>query len=281
MAVDYYNYVYLDDPIVSGLIMDSGTALIDIGANDPGHTNFTFVAQHFGCGNLSAAAELDCLRKISSTEITTFLKAYYDAGVSPTIAFSTFIDNHTVFANYTERALAGNFTKKPAILGLTHNDGAVFLPYDRQHGPDPAEANATTLSWFLCPIIQETQDRYAVGAPTYRYLYGGNFSNISPQWWEGAYHQSELPLVFGTHDIARGPSTAFETQVSMHMQDYWVAFATDPIHGLAKLGWNAYEPGGNDVLIGWKDVVSQPIAESKLGAPCDGLIPKEGAFPPP
>jgi hypothetical protein len=111
MSVDYYNFAYPQDPIVSGLIMDSGTAFTPLGTNDPTHTNFTFVAGHFGCGNLSAPAELACMRKIRSREIENFLKAYQDNGTQPPISFNPVIDNRTKFANYTTRALAKGFSQ--------------------------------------------------------------------------------------------------------------------------------------------------------------------------
>lgn len=282
MSVDYYNFAYPEDPIISGLIMDSGNAILPLGADDSEHTNFTFVAEHFGCSGNSAEAELTCMRNVSMTDIVALLKTYSDAGTQPALSFSPIVDNRAKFANYTERALAGNFTKKPAIAGTTTNEGEPFVqPYDRVNGPNLTDAHFFTLSFFLCPTVQTTRDRYAAGTSTFRYLYGGNFSNISPQWWEGAYHSSELPLIFGTHGIARGASTPFEVQVSEQMQDYWLAFAQDPINGLPKLGWEAYEPTGNGVLIGWKDVVTQPITESKLEEPCDGAVPKPGAIPPP
>ncbi|KAF2193199.1 para-nitrobenzyl esterase [Zopfia rhizophila CBS 207.26] len=280
MSVDYYNFAYPEDPIVSGLIMDSGSAFLALGTVDPEHKNFSFVAGHFGCGNLSTQAELDCMRNVSSADIEAFMKSWSDAGSSPALSFNPIVDNRTKFANYTARALAGNFTKNPAIAGTTTNEGEPFGPYDRENGPDLAVANATTLAAFLCPIVKTTSDRYAVNVPTFRYLYGGNFSNISPQWWEGAYHSSELPLIFGTHGIARGASTPFEIQVSMQMQDYWLAFAEDPVNGLPEMGWTAYMPEGNAVFIG-RDVVVQPIAESRLEAPCDGERPRPGAFLPP
>lgn len=56
----------------------------------------------------------------------------------------------------------------------------------------------------------------------------------------GAYHESELPLLFGTHADFRGNSTPFEYEVSHTMQDTWVAFARDPENGLDRLGWPAY-----------------------------------------
>jgi acetylcholinesterase len=283
MSADYYNFAYPEDPIIHGLIMDSGTAEIQGFFTDgSNHSTFTFVATHFGCGSLTAEAELDCLRKVDSSSISAFLKERDDAGF--TLPFIATIDNRTTFANFTERALAGNFTKKPAIVGTNANEGVSFtLPYNRANGPPSDESNAITLGLFLCPAVKTTRDRWIAdpSVATYRYLYGGNFTNVSPQWWEGAYHSSELPLIFGTSELVRGPNTAFEIQVSEQMQDYWLAFAEDPVNGLPNMGWHAYEPSGEGVLIGWENVVSQPIAEARLEAPCDGLLPRPGAVPPP
>jgi len=53
---------------------------------------------------------------------------------------------------------------------------------------------------------------------TYRYQYLGNFTNVSPLPWMGAYHSSELPLLFGTHYEFRGNSTEYEYQVSHFME---------------------------------------------------------------
>lgn len=53
----------------------------------------------------------------------------------------------------------------------------------------------------------------------------------------GAYHQSELPLLFGTHGNYRGSSTKYEIAVSEAMQDAWRAFADDPRNGLEAEGW--------------------------------------------
>jgi carboxylesterase type B len=111
MSVDYYNFAYPTDPIVSGLIMDSGTALLPSGTYDPTHSNFTFVAGQFGCGKLSADAELSCMRNVSSVAIESFLKSYGDNGTQPSVSFNPVIDNRTKFANYTARALAKNFTQ--------------------------------------------------------------------------------------------------------------------------------------------------------------------------
>lgn len=67
--------------------------------------------------------------------------------------------------------------------------------------------------------------RIAQGVPVYRFLYSGNFTNISPKPWLGSWHSTELPLLFGTHSDYRGNSTLLEYETSFAMQDSWVSFA--------------------------------------------------------
>lgn len=276
MSVDYYNFAYPKDPIISGLIMNSGNALLSLGSSDTTHTNFTFIANHFNCANTNSQAELSCMRKIPHQAITNFTTSLSN------VTFVPIVDNRTKFANYTERAISGNFSKLPAIAGTNVDEGTAFvLPYDAENGPPREAADAITLSLFFCPTVVTTRNRYRAGTPTYRYLYGGNFSNIAPRWWEGAYHSAELPLVFGTHDIIRGASTAFEVEVSHQMQDYWLAFARDSGKGLERLGWRSYKPDGEALLIGWEGKVVQPIKESRLEESCDGVNSRPGASAPP
>ena len=109
-SVDFYNFAHTDDPIVSGLIMDSGTALLPNNVVTATQSNFSFVASQVGCPDLAPGAELDCMRNVSYTAIEAFLERYQDNGTLPAITFNPTIDNQIVFANYTDRALAGNFT---------------------------------------------------------------------------------------------------------------------------------------------------------------------------
>lgn len=107
--------------------------------------------------------------------------------------------------------------------------------------------------------------------PTYRYLYAGNFTNMSPRPWEGAYHNSELPMLFGTAGITGYPNTLFENSTSATMQDLWVAFASNPFSGLAMRGWLPYMPNGTAFQFGQLgahgEVVSY-IGLDALEAPC-------------
>jgi carboxylesterase type B len=126
--------------------------------------------------------------------------------------------------------------------------------------------------------------RYNISALTFRYFNTANFSNISPRPWEGAYHTSELPLIFGTYslytsgnDTTRPPAeAAFEAAVSSHWQDLYLAFIRDPVNGLPAMGWPAFQPkGGNKTVMMFggngSEVVSELISNEYLTAPCMGI----------
>lgn len=109
-AVDLYNFAYADDPLVAGLIMDSGTAHLDLLLNSDADdfSSFSLVAAHVGCGNTSsAAAELDCMTKVPAEDLENFVAEYEDSGASPSINFIPVRDDKIVFSNYTERAALG------------------------------------------------------------------------------------------------------------------------------------------------------------------------------
>lgn len=280
VSVDSYSFTYPHDPIVSGMILSSGTAHSDVKFAYP---NFTVVAEHFVCHDQNATAELACMQDVPFEDIVAFLRERLHNGTTPNIPFTPVIDNRTVWANRTERALSGNFIRKPAIIGTTVNEWAPFLPYNRTFGPNQTAADEGTLRVFLCPSVLTTHERYTGGnATTFRYLYGGNFSNIAPRWWQSAYHSADLPLVFGTHGIARANSTPFEAAVSRQMQDYYLAFAKDPENGLPAKGWYGYEgkSDGESALFGWGHETVQPLADSELESACDEGIPNGNPKPP-
>ena len=280
VSVDSYSFAYPHDPIIAGLILSSGTAQSVVQFGSP---NFTKVAENFRCNISDPDAELACMRDVPSQDITAFLKQRLDNGTRPALSFTPVVDNRTSWANHTSRALSGKFIQKPAIIGTTVNEWAPFLPYNRTYGPNQTLADNGTLSVFLCPSVLTTHERWAGGnATTFRYLYGGNFSNIAPRWWEGAYHSSDLPLVHGTHNIARGNSTLLEIEVSKRMQDYWLAFAEDPVNGLPAAGWQGYSGtlSGESVLFGWHGEVVQHIADTDLESACDSGVPNGKPNPP-
>jgi carboxylesterase type B len=173
VAVDSYKFAYPHDPIVNGLIMSSGTAHSVVKFAP---ANFTTVAEHFKCDTSNATAELDCMRDVPFRNITAWLKQRLDNKTTPAISFTPVTDNRTSWDNFTTRALAGEFIRKPAIIGTTVNEWAPFLPYNATYGPNQTAADEGTLGVFLCPSVLTTHESWAGGnATTFRYLYGGKY----------------------------------------------------------------------------------------------------------
>ncbi|KAL1303782.1 hypothetical protein AAFC00_007119 [Neodothiora populina] len=244
-SVDLYNYAWSDDPIVSSLIMDSGNTFL-LSSNDFTQSNFSFVASSLGCGGVNATAELACMRGLNASTIENFLSVYQQNGSLPAISFAPIADEKVVFSNYTLRASQGHISKIPAIMGTNAQDGVPFAPYNAA-GVNQTLAQAAYLALFFCTTTEAIELRQLAGVPTYTYLYSGNFSNISPRPWMGAYHSSELPLIFGTYGNYRGPSTALEVDTSKAMQDAWLTFAADGPEGLNGIGWEEYVLGASSV----------------------------------
>ncbi|KAK6000000.1 hypothetical protein QM012_003988 [Aureobasidium pullulans] len=257
-SVANYPYAFADEPIVAGLIADSGATGI-IAKSDPTHSNFTALAGMIGCGNLNASAELACVRSVDATILENALSDYVISKKSPTISFTPSDDNITVFTNYTDRIVHGHLAQLPLITGSNTNEGAGFVPFTSP-GPGNATLVNTTLSIIACPVARDVTRRNLFPSlyPTYRYLYTGNFSNISPVSWFGAYHSAELPLLFGTHDeYGSGNSTAFEYTISQTMEALWLSFAENSVAGPKRFNssdggyfaWPQFEQSSTDLVV--------------------------------
>lgn len=269
VGMAYYSYNYKDDPILNSLIMDSGNEFVDILTRDPEHGNFTLVASQFGCGDLSPAEELSCMRQVDAIALEEFILSYFDAGTTPLLTFSPIIDNHTVFEDYVALAAAGEIARLPSLIGSNTQDGVPFAPYSPD-GVDVEFADLMTSVFFFCPTYQSAKTRIAANTgPVYRYLYAGNFTNISPKGWMGAWHAAELPLVFGTHADYRGDSTALESATSHAMQDAWLAFVATAGERPSIEGWDAWDEveGGRVVEFG-NGVAARIVDTTEMDANC-------------
>ncbi|TIA73464.1 hypothetical protein E3P94_03386 [Wallemia ichthyophaga] len=86
---------------------------------------------------------------------------------------------------------------------------------------------------FKCPAMETAHAHiYPSDAPVYRYQFSGTFPDTRKSLPQigiediGAYHTSEITLVFGTYEVAS--STENEKALSAVMQSYWASFAKDP-----------------------------------------------------
>lgn len=100
-------------------------------------------------------------------------------------------------------------------------------------GPDRAAVLEGDLTHGICPTAKSTLLRNQQNVPVYRYQNAGQYPNLNPFHWLGAYHASNLPMNVGTYPIQDylGNSTAFEAEVSRTMQDHIPAFSKVPLNG--------------------------------------------------
>ncbi|KAI0466206.1 Alpha/Beta hydrolase protein [Xylaria cf. heliscus] len=248
---DGYLFAWPEDPIVKGVIANSGNAIsIPAFLGDAmNHSVFSTAAHRLGCGSLNPAEELACMRAVPASDIKNYIQGPVGAisASNDGLAFSTIIDNVTLFPDYPGRIEAKDISlyasNIPLLTSTTTDEGTAVVPYEFDGSATATElppelasiADAFTLN-LRCTTLQDTKLRAGVGATTYQFLYGGNFTNISPVPWLGAYHTADLPMVFGTYGLEAPPSK-FEEQVSRRMQDLYLEFIKDPAEGLKRAGW--------------------------------------------
>ena len=126
------------------------------------------------------------------------------------------------------------------LIGSCLNDFASLYPYTPGVTPNHTAVQELTDEVFQCRARIASQARRDLNITVWRYLYFGEFPNLNPLSWLGAYHAADIPMVFGTSDLA-GPNTQNETALSVYMQNAWATFARDPEFGLSGSGWPVYE----------------------------------------
>jgi carboxylesterase type B len=232
-SVDYYSYAYTKDPIVSGIIAESGAVSSFSSPAPPNNSEVWYKASAaLGCPTSAAAASVACMRTKSMDEI---LKATKVANPLQAVLgfFGPSVDGKTVFGDYKERAAAGNFIQKPYMTGNNHLESGLFILI-----ASGARLNITANIWpvfnaatFTCPIARAAAARASKGVPTYRYRYFADFPNTFLQDSnKGAYHTAEIPLVFGTTEYVTGQAnTPSQAKLQKFMQSTWAAFAKDPL----------------------------------------------------
>ena len=94
-AANSYGYANPDDPIVAGIVAQSGTASQINTANT---TAFTILAAQLGCDGLGAEEELACMQAADNTKLHEIIRNGTNVP-----RFSPVADGVTLFANNTER----------------------------------------------------------------------------------------------------------------------------------------------------------------------------------
>ena len=108
-AANSYGYANPDDPIVAGIVAQSGTTSQINTANT---TAFTILAEQFGCDGLSAEEELTCMQAVDNTMLHETIRNGTNVP-----RFSPVADGVTLFANNTARLEDGEVAKEGLFSG--------------------------------------------------------------------------------------------------------------------------------------------------------------------
>ncbi|TGO38046.1 hypothetical protein BHYA_0083g00250 [Botrytis hyacinthi] len=258
LSVDAFVTSYPILPTFRAAIMQSGQDSIRTLTAKPGlgtvsgTSSWNALAAGLGCSTGSALA---CLRAANALTIKSYIE-------HAELSFQPVVDNVTRVSNPQLKRSNHQIANVPVLIGSNAQEGSAFV-YGQSNitaalqalFPDNATLQAEVFATypvgkdglntpaavveqiytdmiFQCPGAIVANSSSAAGYPTFRYYYNATFANIQPVPGLGAYHSSEIPLVFGN---LPANSTAAEKSLSALIQKSWANFAKNPQVGP---GWN-------------------------------------------
>ncbi|KAF2464550.1 alpha/beta-hydrolase [Lindgomyces ingoldianus] len=289
-SISMYGFAYASDPIVHGLITQSGTA-DGFGVAPPNSTAaWQSLSGLLGCGNVTSSAEslsrsVACVRSKPAAAVQNARLQVPMMG-SALGAFAPSADGRTAFANYSTLTTAGRFAQIPRLLGSNAQEGGSFQLEFAWQG-----LNLPTVFWewytlvfFTCPTSTAAVDfaRTAPTQPVWRYIFHGDYPNtqltVNPS--VGAFHGSELSQLFATSPMLGIPDSPAEAATGRLMRSAWAAFAKDPHAALTKppFRWPALPSSrtaaAQTVLLGLGNATSAVFKPSAAGdASCPMVMP--------
>ena len=279
VSVDYWTYAYQQDPIVNGIIAPSGNAFsFPVNAEDVPEKNWNTVVTAVNCTN--ATDVMACMRQVDWQSIKTAA-----ASVKPTSstsvlrsipAFYPIPDDEIVYSDYVNRTAAGSFAKVPIFFGHNNNeDGYYRIPaYGNGVIPTDAQVTAFLLESFTCPVSYQAEARRVHGVPSYAWRYMADWNNTRLYPTSGAYHGVDLHMIFGASaDVSGLPTEPDQRILTEKMQKAWFVFSDDPVSGLGNLGWPAFDPDTESLIVLGEN--NEPEAKfvkpSEYDSPCSTI----------
>jgi carboxylesterase type B len=130
-----------------------------------------------------------------------------------------------------------------ALASFMDGDRSKLPPEIASMIPKDFDAKNMADSSSGCGSAKSAEVRVKAGVPAWRYRYMGVWPNTNLGPGTGAYHSSDVPLVFGTTEL-RGDNikdSPEEAKVVKDTMTAWATFAKDPVKGLIGLGWPTYD----------------------------------------
>lgn len=254
-SIDHYSYAYAHDPIVAGIILESGSVYQGIYPPEWTTEGWHTVSSTLNCGDNTTDSErvLECMRQKTTEEISAAIPLSSQATGSA--AFWPTIDEKNVFSNYSHREAA----KVPMLIGSTDYEVGYYkaMAAVYNHYLSDEEWFYFQLAIFTCPASVRSNDSVAAGNPTWRYRYFGSFEELrlrSGVEESAAYHASEVLVLWGTTDLFGGQESEENRKLGRFMRKAWARFAKNPEKGLERMGWPEYETGEKTLLrLGWEN----------------------------
>lgn len=281
-SVDFWPYAWAKDPIVAGLIAQSGTA-IGLPGNVANDDVWWAISKGVGCGEKSGGIpkSLQCMRQKPALELMSD-KGIGQVGAagkySTIVTFWPVVDERTVFSDIWDREAKGQYAKIPLITGDAAAEGNIIIGAAKivfnwaktqtsslaqnankvapaftylENSENGAVASLRYILKFIedgvfnCPAASATASRAKFGVPVWRYHHTVEWAN---QLWGGmgSYHISDVGITLGTVARQEGlvPNEPNQDATIHNVMTAWATFAKDPVNGLTKLGWPKYSPTG-------------------------------------
>lgn len=279
VAVDYWAYAYREEPIIHGLIATSGDALsFPVDAAGVPKDNFKQVAKKLGCCNTKNVFE--CVKR-ADWEALEAAAASIKPGKSTSVlrsvpAFYPIPDNEIVFSDYVSLTRDGKFARVPIYMGNNNYEAGYYRIPAYRSGviPTPAQVDSFHLESFTCPIAYQARARESHGIPVWVWRYFGDWNNTRLYPDSGAYHGSDLHMIFGASgDVSGIPPVPAQKQLTKVMQEAWYAFSNDPWNGLTEIGYPRYDESKDTLIVFAMNNSPEPalVKPSEFNAPCSTI----------
>ncbi|KXT17296.1 hypothetical protein AC579_520 [Pseudocercospora musae] len=278
-----------EKPPFRAAILESGQISYNPQPRPSTYGSWYQLADALNC-SITHTSNLTCLREANATMIQ-------DAIEQDILTFNPAWDNYTFYVNAAERRATGQIPNIPVLGGSNSQEGRIF-----EIGMNNSASFVAEITANYTPLVETITNAYPLNAtdsgptgyeqvsqifteyvfqctqalwanasaaariPTWRYYFNASFYNTQPAPNLGAYHSSEIPIVFGTFN--RTNSTTQEYALSRTMMGIWARFARNPNAGP---GWNPVGTGSSAaVLVGGDSTSTGGVYYSENGTLLQG-----------
>ncbi|KAL3964549.1 hypothetical protein ACCO45_001553 [Purpureocillium lilacinum] len=250
-------YSHPRDPIISALLLQSGTIEILNARSADADFEYVRVAGVVGCANSDREKELECMRTVDADRLKHAITNSTLNRFGSPYGGMPMADNVTIFTNdeYAKRGKAGNFARLPTLMGMTLNEGDAVTNWDPVKGINKTVSRIITETSFECNTAAESGYRALHHVPVWRYLFKGVFPEVTTYPWARSYHGvADIPLLMGTYNLMAsnktvGDKSSTTKEASRLLQHFFAAFIKDPTHGLEKsYGLPTYRPNSTTLV---------------------------------